>query len=116
MTTHQRDGGGADGGNSAGLIHHYEAIASASREMLEAARAEDWASVARIEERCRELIATLKQVSAQGVLSASENRRRMILLRAILQDDAQIRVRAEPWLRDLEQFLVAARRQAPPTS
>jgi flagellar protein FliT len=114
MANHRRDGGGPDGGDSAGLIDHYEAIANASRQMLDAARAEDWAQVARIEQHCRELIATLKEVSSRATLSAAENRRRMVILRAILQDDAQIRVRAEPWLRDLEDFLVAARRQAPP--
>jgi flagellar protein FliT len=94
---------------SSGLIRQYEEIADASRAMLDAARAGDWEGVGRIEERCRQLIVALKQASSRGKLSAPENRRRLVILRSILDDDAQIRIRSEPWLRDLEDFLAGAR-------
>ena len=35
------------------MIEHYEAIAVASRRMLDAARVEDWDAVGREEDRCR---------------------------------------------------------------
>jgi flagellar protein FliT len=97
---------------SCGLIHHYEDIASASRSMLEAAHRGDWAAVEQIEVRCRELIAALKVAASTDTLSETEKLRRMTLLRAILKDDSQIRLRAEPWLRDLENFLSVSRQTA----
>jgi len=96
-----------DGARPQGLIHHYEAIARESRSMLEAAHRGDWHEVDRIEQRCREMIAGLRQASRADALGDGENVRRMALLRAILQDDAQIRRRAEPWLRELEALLAA---------
>jgi flagellar protein FliT len=97
---------------TSGLIRHYEEIASASRSMLEAAHQGDWARVEQIELRCWEMIAALKQAAKTDSLSSAEKKRRMALLRTILDDDAQIRLRAEPWLRDLENFLASARQPA----
>lgn len=88
------------------LIEHYEAIAAASQTMLAAARRDDWDEVARQEERCRVLIARLQTAAMTG-MEGVDNRRRFALLRAVLADDAQIRERAEPWLRELEQYLGA---------
>ncbi len=94
------------------LIQQYEEIAQASRSMLQAAHQGDWDEVERIQGRCREMIAELKTASERDALADSEQRRRIELLRSILDDDAQIRARAEPWLRNLEEFL----RTAPPTA
>ena len=94
---------------SCGLINRYEDIASASRSMLDAAHRGDWAEVEQIEGQCREMIEALKIAAATDTLSENEKARRMILLRTILKDDAQIRLRAEPWLSDLECFLAGAR-------
>jgi len=93
---------------SCGLINRYEDIASASRSMLEAARRGDWDEVEQIEGRCRQMIAALKVAAATDTLSDNEKDRRMVLLRTILKDDAQMRMRAEPWLRDLERFLAGS--------
>jgi flagellar protein FliT len=97
---------------SCGLINHYEDIARASRSMLDAAHRGDWAAVEQIEAQCREKIAALKRAASTDTLSAGEKSRRMTLLRTILKDDAQIRLRAEPWLRDLENFLSTSRQAA----
>jgi flagellar protein FliT len=87
------------------LLQHYEAIAAASSAMLEAARGQDWDEVARLEDRCRTLIAALKAAAANTLLSRKDNERRMDLLRRILADDAEIRGRAEPWLKQLERLV-----------
>lgn len=96
-------------GGAPQLIQRYEAIAQASRRMLCAARSEDWDEVARLEDRCRDLIAELKAANRTERLRASEQRRRIELLRGILADDAEIRARAEPWLRQLERLIHARR-------
>jgi flagellar protein FliT len=92
------------------LIQRYESIAQASRRMLIAARDDDWDEVARQESRCKELIAELKAAGKSDRLADAEQRRRIELLRSILADDAEIRTRAEPWLRQLERLLDRPRR------
>jgi len=92
------------------LIERYEEVAQLSRDMLVAAHLEDWEQVARLESRCQLLIGYLKRASTIVPLSADEQRKRVELLREILQDDAEVRVRAEPWLMELEQLIGAGRR------
>ncbi len=106
------DGGGIAARASNGaprLIQRYEAIAQASRRMRSAARSEDWDEVARLQDRCRDLIAELKAAHRTERLSAPEQRRRIELLRGILADDAEIRARAEPWQRQLERLVLPLR-------
>src|SRR5262245_52234072 len=91
------------------LIARYEAIANLSRAMLAAAHADDWDEVSALEDRCRALIVELKAAARTTHLSVAEQRRRIELLRAILADDAEMRTRSEPWLRQLEQLLQPAR-------
>jgi flagellar protein FliT len=87
------------------VIEHYEAIAAASRRMLDAARAADWDEVGREEERCRVLIGRLKRAQPDGGVDSGVRRVRFALLRAILADDAEIRELSEPWLKQLEVLL-----------
>lgn len=94
-------------GGAVRLIERYEAIAAVSRRMLAAARADDWGEVKRLEQRGRELIAQLKEVARSERLGVAEQRRRIELLRGILADDAEMRRRAEPWLKQLERLLLA---------
>jgi len=92
------------------LIERYEEVAQLSRDMLVAAHLEDWEQVARLESRCQLLIGYLKRASTIVPLSEDEQRRRVALLRDILQDDAEVRMRAEPWLLELEQLIGVGRR------
>ncbi|MGZ9059870.1 MAG: flagellar protein FliT [Burkholderiaceae bacterium] len=92
------------------LLQHYEAIAQASCAMLAAACAGDWIEVARQEERCGALIAILKASDERpALLSATDDARRMALLRRILSDDARIRGHAEPWLEPIVPFISTLR-------
>jgi len=99
-------------GRETPLIAHYEAIADASQVMLVAARADDWDEVGRQEERCRELIARLGAAAGSSTLPPPDNGRRIALLRSILADDAEIRDRSEPWLKEVERLLVVRGRTA----
>jgi flagellar protein FliT len=86
------------------MIEHYRAIAASSRRMLDAARRDDWDQVSREEDRCRHLISGLKQAGTEGGVPIGR-RQRLILLRAMLADDAEIRDLSEPWLKQLEALL-----------
>jgi flagellar protein FliT len=96
--------GRAEGGPRR-LIERYQQVARLSRAMLEAAHREDWEGVARLEAQCRVQIGELKRAAMIEPLSAAEQQRRIELLRDILRDDAQMRRRAEPWLRELERLI-----------
>lgn len=87
------------------MIQHYEAIAAASRRMLEAARAGDWDAVGQEEDHCRRLISTLKRSQPGLPVTGQARRERLVLLRTMLADDAEIRDLSEPWLRQLEALL-----------
>ena len=92
------------------LIAQYQAIADASRSMLEAARQDDWVEVARQEQICRNLIDRLSAAKLADPSPIAENVKRIALLRAILSDDAEIRDRSEPWMRTIEKMLAARSR------
>jgi flagellar protein FliT len=92
------------------LIERYHEVAQASRDMLAAARREDWSEVSRLEARCGDLIAVLKRAAMDEPLDTVEQQRRIELLREMLQDDAQIRLRTEPWLLELERLIGLPRR------
>lgn len=87
------------------LIAHYEAIAEASRVMLDAARRGDWDQVGRQEQHCRRLIERLSAAKDDQPFRDMDHDRRLELLRAILSDDAEIRDRSEPWMRSIETML-----------
>ena len=92
-------------GGSPRLLQRYESLVQISRRMLEAAREDDWMQIARLEVRRDQLIGELKAALKLEALSATEQRQRIAYLRSILAHDAEIRVRAEPWLAQLEKMV-----------
>jgi flagellar protein FliT len=85
------------------LIDYYKAIEDSSARMLEAAKAEDWDGVVRFEGACAVLIEQLRHRAKSEDLNDSARVEKSRIMRRILQNDAQIRYLAEPWLHHLEQ-------------
>ncbi|OJU92658.1 MAG: flagellar protein FliT [Burkholderiales bacterium 66-5] len=87
------------------LIDLYRAIEDSSAAMLAAASREDWDGVMHHEGTCAVLIEQLRS-SAQGCRLAPELRKEKArIMRRILDNDAQIRILAEPWLASLDPLL-----------
>ena len=85
------------------LIDYYKAIEDSSRKMLSAAKAEDWDQVVRFEGACAVLIEQLRaRANSEELLPAQRTEKTRIMQR-ILNNDAQIRYLAEPWLTHCEQ-------------
>jgi flagellar protein FliT len=80
------------------LIDYYKAIEDSSAKMLEAAEAADWDGVVRIESLCAVLIEQLRSYAKCEELSPAARVEKRRIMRRILQNDAQIRTLAEPWL------------------
>jgi len=100
-------------GTDGAALSLYEALAQASGAMLVAARADNADQLERLVARCRVLIEQLRSARGARSFSRDDERRRIELLRAILADDAQIRAHGEPWLRELERWVGAARSARP---
>jgi flagellar protein FliT len=87
------------------LIEYYQAIEDSSVRMLEAAMAQDWDGVVRYEGACAVLIEQLRHQAKTEALDARTRAQKAGIMRRILQNDAQIRILAEPWLAQVEQQL-----------
>ncbi len=87
------------------LLQYYEAIETASREMLEAARTGDWDRVVKLEGACAVLISQLKHAAHERELGRDEVQVKARIMQRILLNDAEIRHLAEPWLEDIDNML-----------
>ena len=85
------------------LIDYYKAIETSSLQMLDAARDEDWDQVVRFEGACAVLIEQLRERAHTEQLLPEQRREKTRIMQRILQNDAQIRYLAEPWLAHCEQ-------------
>jgi flagellar protein FliT len=87
------------------LLQYYEAIETASQEMLTAAREGDWDRVVKLEGACAVLISQLKHAAAEKRLGSEEVQVKSRIMQRILLNDAEIRHLAEPWLEDLDNLM-----------
>ncbi len=85
------------------LIDYYKAIEDSSAKMLDAARSEDWEQVVRFEGACAVLIEQLRARAHTEQLMPEQRAEKTRIMQRILNNDAQIRYLAEPWLTHCEQ-------------
>ena len=86
------------------ILKQYDSIAELSGRMLQAARRNDWDAVVAEEKRCRALVNAIESGGAPA-LSANEQSQKLVIIRKLLADDAEIRNLAQPWLQHLENVL-----------
>ncbi|GAB4406569.1 MAG: hypothetical protein OHK0048_26650 [Rhodoferax sp.] len=84
------------------LIDYYRAIEDSSAQMLDAAREQDWEKVMRFEGACAVLIEQLRARAQVEELDPEQRAEKTRIMQRILNNDAQIRYLAEPWLAHLE--------------
>jgi flagellar protein FliT len=87
------------------LIDYYKAIEDSSRKMLDAAKEENWEQVMRFEGACAVLIEQLRDRAHQEQLQPEHRVEKTRIMQRILNNDAQIRYLAEPWLTHCERNL-----------
>lgn len=90
----------------------YESMSTVSTAMVEAARANDWDRLVKLE---REMAALRDEilraaVASQEPLGPSEATRKADLIAAMLEDDVEIRKHVEPWLTSVRKLLSGAAR------
>lgn len=84
------------------LIDYYRAIEDSSCKMLEAAKAEDWDEVVRLEGACAILIEQLRYQARGEELLPEQRAEKTRIMQRILTNDAQVRYLAEPWMTQFE--------------
>jgi flagellar protein FliT len=82
----------------------YEDIAASTRRMVDAARSRDWDALVAAEEQCRALVERARSVQAVD-LDEPSRRRKAMLIRDMLRDDAEVRAIAQPEMARLESLM-----------
>jgi flagellar protein FliT len=90
------------------LLDYYRAIEDSSAKMLAAAKVENWEEVVRYEGACAVLIEQLRQRARAEDLRPEQRAEKTQIMQRILNNDAQIRYLAEPWLAHLDRDQAAA--------
>ena len=93
------------GMNNDQILAIYEAISRLTKRMLAAARGGQWDALVQLERDCSALFARLFTGDDAQPRSAEFQRHKAQLIRAVLDDDAEIRLLVEPWLNQLSALL-----------
>lgn len=93
------------------VIAIYEDAARLTREMLDEARAQQWDNVVAKEKLCAEQLARLPS-AMPGEDDPLHQRRKAELIGSMLDNNAEIRMLAEPWLARLSELIGSTRQQS----
>jgi flagellar protein FliT len=86
-------------------IEIYEAMTTLSTQMVEAARTHDWEQLIRLEKSVAALRNKLPGEEDNAALTPGEQVHKRELIQGILENDAEVRTRTEPWMEQMRQFL-----------
>ncbi len=76
----------------------YEAVAALTKQMLLAAKQQDWDTLAELEAHCAQQIATLKLTESALPLPSDARARKLASIKSILANDREIRNIVSPWM------------------
>ena len=76
----------------------YETVAGLTKQMLLAAKQEDWDALAELEAHCAQHIATLKLTESALPLPSDIRTRKLASIKSILANDREIRNIVSPWM------------------
>ena len=91
--------------NEEQILATYASIARLTGQMLAAARAGAWDLLVALEKDCSALFARLFNFDDNQTRSHEFQRRKALLIRGVLDDDAEIRLLVEPWLAQLADLI-----------
>ena len=94
------------------ILAIYEDISGTTRQMLAAARSDDWDGLVTLEKDCSAMFARLFETEDGAPRDAEFQRRKGELIRGVLANDAQIRVLVQPWLIQLTAMIGSTRQES----
>jgi len=92
------------------MEHHntialYEEVAKVTKQMLAAARQQEWDRLADLESSCAEYVAQLKVLEVSVTLNSDARERKVASIKQILADDKEIRTLVSPWMAKLSSMM-----------
>jgi flagellar protein FliT len=81
----------------------YETVAGLTKQMLFAAKQQDWDSLTELEANCAQLVASLKLT--ESTLPSDIRARKLASIKSILADDREIRNIVSPWMLKLNSLM-----------
>lgn len=86
-------------------IEIYQDMSALSAGMVEAARTQDWERLVDLERSVIALRKALINNDDNASLSSAERELKAVIIRRILDDDAEVRCHTEPWMEHVRQYL-----------
>lgn len=87
------------------VIANYEALATLTSRMQEAAQSGEWDALIAFELQRGELVATMKPVDADTRIDAGTQQRKNELITRVLAGDAEIRKLVQAWMDECDQSM-----------
>ena len=91
--------------NEAQILATYKAILTTTHQMLAAVEKNEWDTVNRLGQQCKQLTDTLTAHPIRQVLSKEAQKEKVALIQQIFACDAKIRAITEPGITRLHYFL-----------
>lgn len=83
----------------------YESVAKIMKQMLLAARMQDWDTLTELEGSCAQHVAQLKMIEEIQPLPKEALKRKIASIKSILADDREIRNLVSPWMARLSALM-----------
>lgn len=83
----------------------YEKVAGLTKQMLLAAKQQDWDSLTELEIYCAQQVATLRHTESALPLPSDIRARKLASIKSILADDREIRNIVSPWMLRLNSLM-----------
>ncbi|HOY69917.1 MAG TPA: flagellar protein FliT [Methylotenera sp.] len=83
----------------------YESVAGIMNRMLNAAKQQEWDTLAELEGNCAQLVQMIKVVESSDSLSEEELARKLSSVKTILGHDREIRNLVSPWMAKLNALM-----------
>jgi flagellar protein FliT len=87
------------------IITEYESLAALMKQMLEAARLQDWEKVSDLELFYQDKMAQIKLAESNATLSKNDQGRKLDIIKLILEDDNEIKGLIYPKMDELSKFI-----------
>jgi flagellar protein FliT len=93
------------------VIDDYESLSALTHEMRIAAEQGEWDKVLVLEPKCERCIASLKSADDLSLLDETTQPHKVELIKKILADDAEIRLRTTAWMSQLQRIMQSNRQE-----
>lgn len=93
------------------VIINYESLSALTAQMRDAAAQGEWEALIGLEQQCTRQIALMRPLDTGAVLDESSRQRKILLIRKILANDAEIRNCTESWMGQLQRIMQSNRQE-----